>query len=84
MKTVYSLNKFKTSTNVLPVLESRKERRKKAKKEGVTFEPQYTVSNAVVSYEEFHKVGVERFNSKQVTFKEVEDDSKYYFKPYKK
>lgn len=55
------------------VIESRKERRAKARKEKTAFEPQYNNSQAnTVTYEEFHGVGYERFNSKHVIIKKIE------------
>lgn len=59
----------------MEVLESRRERRAKARKEKTEFIPQHTTLAGVVTYEEFHGVGYERFNNKFVTIKEVPEDA---------
>jgi hypothetical protein len=49
-------------------MKSRKERRQVARKNKVVFAPQYNGAK-LMTYEEFHGVGYERFNSKHVTIK---------------
>lgn len=61
---------------------SRQERRQLAREGKASFEPQYNTAEGVVTFEEYHGVGIERFNSKQVTIKVVDEESKYYFEGY--
>lgn len=53
----------------------RRERRELARKNKMEFVPEYNSKNPV-SYEELHGKGYERFNSKFVTIKEVEEEVK--------
>lgn len=49
-------------------MKSRNERRKKARQSKVAFAPQYNGAT-LMTYQEFHGVGYERFNSKYVKIK---------------
>ncbi|MFQ3543639.1 hypothetical protein Q7A53_06105 [Halobacillus rhizosphaerae] len=51
---------------------TRRERREEARKNKTEFEPQYN-GRTPKSYEEFYGKGYERFNTKFVTIKEVEE-----------
>jgi len=49
------------------MMKSRKQRKLEAKQNGVSFVPQYNGS-AVVSFEDYYGLGIERFNNKFVKF----------------
>lgn len=52
---------------------TRQQRKLEAKMNEVEFEPQYN-GESPISYEEYFKVGTERYNNKFVTIKAVEVD----------
>lgn len=56
----------------MPELKPRRERRAEARKNKKAFKPEYTTKKGVVTFEEFHGKGYERFNDKHTTIKETE------------